>query len=112
MIAASPRGPRVALVLLDAGMRHGTAHAALPGCPVARRRADRPAHRPRRTAEAVGEALVRLAGAPDLRARMGRIGRERALAFGPKRFTGSVLEACRVLPGQTRTGSAPIQGRR
>lgn len=52
-----------------------------------------------RTEEAVGDALIRLARDPDLRARMGGIARQRALAFGPERFTESVLEAYRVLGG-------------
>ena len=50
-----------------------------------------------RTEEAVADALVRMTQDPALRARMGNAGRERALAFGPARFTGSVLEAYRVL---------------
>jgi glycosyltransferase involved in cell wall biosynthesis len=52
-----------------------------------------------RTEEAVTEALIRLTRDPALRARMGNIGRERVLQFGPRRFTDSVLEAYRVLLG-------------
>jgi len=50
-----------------------------------------------RTEQAVAEALVRLASDPDLRQRMGRVGRQRALAFGPEGFTGPILDAYRRL---------------
>lgn len=50
-----------------------------------------------RTAQAVEEALLRLARDPDLRQRMGRIGRERALAFGPEGFGAPILRAYRQL---------------
>jgi glycosyltransferase involved in cell wall biosynthesis len=46
-----------------------------------------------RSAEAVEDALTRLAGAPELRRQMGRAGRERALAFGPEGFTEPVIDA-------------------
>jgi glycosyltransferase involved in cell wall biosynthesis len=50
-----------------------------------------------RTAEAVGEALIRLARDPGLRTRMGRTARTRALAFGPDRFVSAVRDAYRLL---------------
>jgi glycosyltransferase involved in cell wall biosynthesis len=52
-----------------------------------------------RTEEAATNALIRLTRDPALRARMGSIGRERVLEFGPPRFTDSVLQAYRVLLG-------------
>ena len=58
-----------------------------------------------RTEEAVADALVRMTQDPALRARMGSAGRERALAFGPARFAGSVLEAYRVL---SASGIKPV----
>jgi glycosyltransferase involved in cell wall biosynthesis len=50
-----------------------------------------------RTEEAVADAMVRLARDPELRVRMGNIGRERVLKFGPERFTAGVREAYRYL---------------
>jgi glycosyltransferase involved in cell wall biosynthesis len=50
-----------------------------------------------RTGEAVGDAMIKLGRDPDLRSRTGGVARQRALAFGPERFTKSVLEAYRVL---------------
>jgi len=46
-----------------------------------------------RSDAAVAAALVRLAGDPVLREGMGRVGRQRAQAFGPGGFTGAVLAA-------------------
>lgn len=46
-----------------------------------------------RTEEAVADALVRLSLDPELREHMGRIGRQRAIEFGPSGFTNSVLDA-------------------
>jgi glycosyltransferase involved in cell wall biosynthesis len=46
-----------------------------------------------RNVNAVTEALIGLCRDPGLRARMGRVGRERALAFGPGGFARAVTEA-------------------
>jgi glycosyltransferase involved in cell wall biosynthesis len=53
-----------------------------------------------RNVDAVTEALIRLCGDPGLRARMGRVGRERALAFGPDGFARAVTEAYGQLLGR------------
>jgi glycosyltransferase involved in cell wall biosynthesis len=51
----------------------------------------------KRTEEDVASALIRLSLDPGLRERMGRIGRQRSLAFDPARFSDSVIEAYRQL---------------
>lgn len=50
-----------------------------------------------RSAEAVEQALIRLARDPAMRRRMGRIGRERALTFGPEGFAEPLIQAYREL---------------
>jgi glycosyltransferase involved in cell wall biosynthesis len=50
-----------------------------------------------RLAQGVQVALIRLAEDPELRQRMGRAGRQRALAFGPEGFAGPILHAYRRL---------------
>jgi glycosyltransferase involved in cell wall biosynthesis len=53
-----------------------------------------------RTVESVADALIRLSRDAGLRARMGRVGRERALRFGPDGFAHAVGRAYRQLLGQ------------
>ena len=50
-----------------------------------------------RNFEAVADAVIRLAGDPALRARLGRAGRRRALEFTPERNTERILAFYREL---------------